>query len=730
MKNSHRMLTLAAALLLSWSGFSPAALAGDGLQEEEGAGKKMLTREQLLGSMPEGILNSLPFPAYWEDKDNVVFSFPDPQTRNTSYFNYNVKTKKRTPVTPKENKIQDPQADVKEAAMEKFNTVKDYDKAKNATFSPDASKIAYTKENNLYVYDAASGKEKQLTTDGSNLILNGWASWVYYEEILGRSSRYKAFWWSPDSKTLAYYRFDDSKVPMFPIYNSTGKHGFVTETRYPKAGDENPQVKIAFVDVENGDTVWADFDEKEDQYFGIPFWNADGSRFIVPWMPREQNHLVLYTLDPATGQKESIYNERQETWIDWMSDMHFTEDGFYMVRDTDLWEQIYFQSFDGKRLDKITDGKNWGVEILKVDQKEGAIYFTARREISTRVDFYRVDLKTKKIERLSTGDYSYGTIRLAPDNKHFVAVFSNSSTPAKVAVIGTDKKKEVDIVADSKGDKFDEYVLAIPEMLYIQTPDGYTIPAQVTWPVNLDPAKKYPVLISMYGGPNSGTVMDTWKGIGFGTQWWPYEGVIQISIDHRASGHCGKEGLNFLHRNLLTVELKDYIEWIKYLYTKPFVNREKIGITGFSYGGSMTMLAVTRGSDYFKYGIAGGGVYDYGLYDTHYTERYMDRPQDNPQGYENTRIMDHLSGYKGDKTNYVKITHGTSDDNVHMQNTMQLIEALQKSGKQFDLMLYPGAFHGYRGEQSMHSTVGDYIFWYRHLLDKEAPEDLLDRFKK
>ena len=396
-----------------------------------------------------------------------------------------------------------------------------------------------------------------------------------------------------------------------------------------------------------------------------------------------------------------------------------------MVRDFDMWEQIYFQSFDGKRLEKITDGENWGIRFVKVDMKEGSIYFTARREVSTRNDFYKVDLKTKKITRLSMGDYNYSSVYVAPDNKHFVAQYSNSVTPTRLSVISIGKKPVEKVIVDSKGEKFDEYKLAIPEMMSIEV-DGYVLPAQVIWPLDLDSTKKYPVLVSMYGGPNAGTVMDTWKGISERNQWWAYEGVIQIAIDHRASGHCGKEGLNFLHRNLLNIELVDYIEWIKELHKRPFVNRDKVGITGFSYGGSMTMLACTAGNDYFKYGIAGGGVYDWGLYDTHYTERYMDRPQDNPDGYANTRMMLKVDRYKGDSTNYVKITHGTSDDNVHMQNTMQLISALQDAGKQFDLMMYPGEFHGYRGKKSLHSTTGDYIFWYKHLLEKDAPKVLLD----
>ena len=681
--------------------------------------KKALTQEQILGQLPEGIVNPLPIVAGWVDKNTV--SLVDRSAKDYKFVKYNIKTGVKTPVVESKGEQKPVLWQLKEFLSQPFAK-----EAKNPVLSPDESKVAYTdKDNNLCVWDVASSEVKKLTTDGTNVIMNGYASWVYYEEILGRSSRYKAFWWSPDSKTIAYYKFDDSNISMFPIYDSRGTHGFITETRYPKAGDTNPEVKIAFVNVTDGNTVWADFDHKQDQYFGIPFWNADGSRFIIPWMPREQNNLILYTVNPADGSKEHIYNEEQKTWIDWMEDMHFVEDGFFMVRDFDMWEQIYFQSFDGKRLEKITEGNNWGTRIVKVDMKEGSIYYTARKEVSTRNDVYKVSLKTKKITRLSFGEYNFTGVSISPDNKHFVAQYSNSVTPTRLAVVSIGKKPVEKVIADSKGEKFDEYKLAIPEMLSI-TVDGYVLPAQVIWPLDLDSTKKYPVLVSMYGGPNAGTVMDTWKGINEKNQWWANEGVIQIAIDHRASGHCGKEGLNFLHRNLLNIELVDYIEWIKELHKRPFVNRDKVGITGFSYGGSMTMLACTAGNDYFKYGIAGGGVYDWGLYDSHYTERYMDRPQDNPDGYANTRMMLNVDRYKGDSTNYVKITHGTSDDNVHMQNTMQLIGALQDAGKQFDLMMYPGEFHGYRGKKSFHSTTGDYIFWYKHLLGKEAPKVLLD----
>lgn len=696
--------------------------------------QKRLTQQEIL-NLPAGITQQKEIPIFWENKDNLVLS--QMNNKQMEYSRYNIKTGKTQSMEL--DKVEKPTT-----IFDNFKKLKDFGTIRNFTISPDSTNIAYTRtDNNLYLYNISADKEQQLTSDGTKVILNGWASWIYYEEILGRPSKYKAFWWSPDGKELAFYKFDDTKVPMFPIYHSEGIHGELVETHYPKAGDPNPPVKIGFINIPEAigkevksimnSTVWADFDPREDQYFGIPFWNASGDRFIIPWMPRDQNELLLYTVNPNDGSKSKIYTENQKSWIDWPEQMQFTKEGFYMIRDFEGWEQIYFQSFDGKRLDKITSGKNWGINFIKVDEKEGYIYFTARREISTRNDFYRVSLKNKEIQRLSSGPYNYSRILLSPDNKHFTASFSNSGTPTKYALFNinkkTDKKANTTalyskIFTDTKGPEFDKYKIAIPEMLYM-TVDGYKLPAQVIWPVDMDSTKKYPVIVSIYGGPNSGTVMDTWRGVGEGTQWWANEGVIQLAIDHRASGHCGKEGLNFMYRNFVTIELQDYISWLKYLEQRPYIDAAKVGITGFSYGGTVTATAVIRYGEYFPFGIAGGGVYSYNLYDSHYTERYMDHPKDNEKGYANTRLMNYVSNYKGDNTNYLKITHGTNDDNVHMQNTLQLVNALENSGKQFDLMLYPGEYHGYRGAKSKHSKASDYIFWYRHLLDKEAPSIIL-----
>lgn len=672
--------------------------------------KTPLTQKQILSGFPEGVINPIPTPVRWVDNNNIYFVENSAQGRKNLL--YNVKKGEFSDYTPPAPRVN-------------TNTIK-IEGANNPTYSPDSTMIAFTRENDLYIYSIDTKKEKRLTFDGSDLILNGWASWVYYEEILGRGTQYRAFWWSPDSRKIAYYKFDNSQVPMFPIYDAAGHHGSLSETRYPKAGDKNPEVKVGIIDLtlDKTETVWADFDHKKDQYFGIPYWSGNAQLFIVPWMPRDQNEMIIYKIEPATGEKTAIYTEKQDTWINWVSVASFTDKGLYMVRDFEMWEQIYYLSYDGSKYEKITSGENWGIRILKVDEKGGNIYFTARREISSRKDLYKVNIKTKKIDRLSVGEYDYNSVLISPDNKNFVASYSNATTPTKVSLFSTARKPNERLIADSKGINFDKYEIVLPEILYI-TVDGFTFPASVMWPVNLDPNKKYPVLVNMYGGPNSTQVMDTWR-TSARSQWWPYEGVIQISIDNRASGHCGKEGINQIFRNLGEVELKDYIEWVKLLREKPFVDKDRVGITGFSYGGTMTALALTEGNEYFKYGIAGGGVYDWALYDTHYTERYMDTPHSNPEGYANTRVIDKVGKYIGDETSMLRITHGTSDDNVHFQNTLQLVDALQKEGKIFELMIYPGAFHGYRGYQGTHSTKEDYIFWYKYLLGKTPPKVLIE----
>ncbi len=670
-----------------------------------------ITQEQLM-DFPHSIVKSISYPIDWDDNSNVILSKRINNT-NTKML-YNVKSKELVPYTKIEKLTQ---------------TLPVIEGAKNITFSPNFTKVAYTKDNNLYVKDLASGDVINITNDGSELILNGYASWVYYEEILGRGSRYKAFWWSPDSKKIAFYRFDNTNVPMFPIYDAKGKEGSLSRTRYPKAGAINPEVKIGIADLSTSDIniAWGDFDEKTDQYFGIPFWSSNSETFIVPWMPRVQNNMLIYAIDCRSGKKKEIYSETQPTWINWVEEAVFTEQGMYMVRDFEMWQQIYYLSYDGSKCEKLTSGDNWGINIVKLDQEKGLLFYTAQNEDCTRTDLFMVTLKNKKSERISFGNCSFSSVRISPDSKKYVAIISNVSTPSQLIIANIGKKISYQVIEDSKGEDFEKYKLAKKEIVKITTEDGFVLPASVTYPIDLDSTKKYPVIFNVYGGPDSPGVFDRWSVPTTYNQWWANEGVIVANIDCRTAGHNGKKGMNCAYQNLGEVELTDFVLWAKYFTSLPFVNSDKIGITGFSFGGTMTAMALFCANDYFKYGIAGGGVYDWILYDSHYTERFMNTPQNNPEGYKNSAVINKVKNYQGDSTSMLRITHGTSDDNVHFQNTLQLIDALQKENKIFELMIYPGGFHGYRGYQGAHSRREDMVFWYKYLLNTTPPEILFSK---
>ncbi|MBP5389504.1 MAG: DPP IV N-terminal domain-containing protein [Bacteroidales bacterium] len=595
------------------------------------------------------------------------------------------------------------------------------DGAVNLTFSPDSTKLAFTRDNDLWVADIATGAETRLTFDGTDLILNGYASWVYYEEILGRPSRYRAFWWSPDSKKIGFYRFDNSRVPMFPIYSPVGQDGSLQLTRYPKAGEPNPEVRIGIIDLGNPSRiVWADFDEHEDQYFGIPFWGPDSAEFFIAREPRRQDTLDLYSVSVADGSKKHIYHETYPTWLDWIEEVVFTDKGLYMARSFETgWEQIYFLSYDGKTFRRLTDGENWRVSLVRVDEKAGDVYFTANRDSNVRAALYKVDRKGR-ITALTDPALNVSGVRFSPDGKYFVASLSNYATPTQVWLFETARvTRNPYKVADLRGPDFDASRYALPQLVELEIADGFRVPASITYPVGFDPAKKYPVVMEIYGGPNTAYVREAWSQPSEANQWYSRNGIIKMTADVSASGHNGRAGTDLVFRDLQTQPIREFVEWARWLQSLPYVQGDKIGVTGFSFGGANTARLLLQHSDAFHYGIAGGGVYDWQLYDSHYTERFMDTPAANPDGYRASRVLDDVvdypAEYGSDGSVMLKLTHGTGDDNVHFQNTLQLIDALQKAGKKFELMIYPDGLHGYRGYQGVHSSAADRAFWLKYL---------------
>jgi dipeptidyl-peptidase-4 len=589
---------------------------------------------------------------------------------------------------------------------------------KNPTFSPDGKYVAFTLENNLWSIDVTTGKEYQYTRDGSDVVYNGWASWVYFEEILRRASHYRAFWWSSDGTRIAFFRFDDSRVPVFPLPNSAGQHGTVEYTRYPEAGDPNPAVRIGIVPVTGGPVVWSAFDAGADQYFGTPFWAPADKSLWVQWMNRRQDTLRVFAVDPGTGEKRPVYEESQNSWVEWLESVRFVRDGFIIRSDRDGWTHLYLYDGEGRLRRRLTEGR-WSVgEVQAVDAESGRVFFTASKEASTRADLYSVRLDGSGLTRLTFGPFTH-TVSVSPTGKYFVTTYSSVTSPPKMALC-TGEGKLVREMGESRGKEFGAYRLGKTELFTIRTPDGYDLPAVWTLPPQFDPSKKYPVLISEYGGPGSESVSDGWRGTG--PEWLAEEGLIQFSVDHRGSGHFGKEGMALMYGNLGKWEMHDYAEAVRWLRGRPFVDSARICITGGSYGGYVTCLALTEEAEYFPYGVALFPVADWQLYDTHYVERYMGTPAGNPRGYRDGSVLTYVDRYRG----LLRIVHGTIDDNVHMQNSLQLIDRLEDLQKHFEFMAYPGERHGWRGKKMIHLRNETYRFYYTNLLRKEFPEKLFE----
>ncbi|MCW3462669.1 S9 family peptidase [Chitinophaga nivalis] len=702
------------------TGISSAALLLMMIPRLQAQQKQDLTFDQAFNNQPADISKPLPAIREWADADHYLEMRTDAANGKNQAWKVDARTGAAVIYTAP---VDGPSVEVKEkdvfyrtAEGNSIRLTNDAAEEKNPTLSPDGKYVAFTRGNDLYSVEIATKKEIRYTQDGSDVIYNGWSSWVYFEEILGRATRYRAFWWSPDSRKIAYMHFNDTKVPVFPIYSEKGQHGYLENTRYPKAGDPNPSVKVGVVPVTGGNTVWADFNENDDQYFGTPFWTADSRQLWMQWMNRGQDNLKIFSISPENGTKKEIYHEQQATWIDWFRAVPFlrNNEGFLLQSDKTGWSHLYLYNMDGSLKKQLTSG-NWTVkEVLEMDEKNQLIYFTARKEASSRFDLYKVSMKSGAITRLTNGNYN-NIIKMAPGGKYFITTYSNLQTPSRMALIDNNGKV-VRELGDSKGQQFDQYNVAKAELKTYKTRDGLELPMTIIMPLHMEAGKKYPILISVYGGPNSGTVYDTWKFTPV-QQWWAQEGVIQVAIDNRSSGHLGKKGMNYIHRQMGKYEIEDYMDAASWLRSQPWADSNKISITGGSFGGYMTCMALTYGASVFNYGIANFAVTDWQLYDSHYTERYMDTPAENPEGYKATSVMTYADQYKG----LIRIVHGTMDDNVHLQNSIQLIDKLENLNKHFEFMLYPGERHGWGGSKNVHSSGEIYRFIYNHLLDKPYP---------
>jgi dipeptidyl-peptidase-4 len=591
-------------------------------------------------------------------------------------------------------------------------------KEQNPTLSPDGNFIAFTRDGNLFAFEIGKNNLRQITSDGDGTILNGYASWVYYEEILGRSSKYKAYWWSPDSKKIAFMRFDQAKVPVYTITIFKGDYCQLEKQFYPKPGYPNPDVKIGIAGIETGAINWVDFKDENDHYLAFPEWNSSGDALYFQWMNRGQNHMKILKCDENGTNVSVLYDETQNEWVDFFEDfaINYTEDdGIFLISSREGWYNLYNVRSYGNFI-KLTSGE-WIVRrISGYDSKKKTVYFLASKENSVDTDLYAVSLKDKKILNITKNKGSHN-VMIAPDAGKFIDTHSTLDAPNAIELRKIDGSLMKTLGgADSPKEK--EYALGKYKMFRIPVSDGYNLPAIWLLPPDFSADKKYPVIMNVYGGPASPTVRNAFRQ-NLGPQFIAQQGIIQLWVDHRGSGHFGKKGEALMFRRLGYWEMKDFTDVVKYIRTLDFIDGNKIGITGGSYGGYVSAFAVCYAPEYFRFADAEASVTDWHFYDSVWTERYMDTPAENPDGYKNGSLLTYADNYKGG----LRISHGSADDNVHMQNTIVFINELQEKGKMFEFMLYPEQRHGYRGNKRAHNNMDSLNFWLRSFFGREYKEN-------
>ncbi len=505
-------------------------------------------------------------------------------------------------------------------------------------FSPDGKWISFVRDSNLWVIHLSSGEKKALTSGGSEEILQGKLDWVYPEELDSRT----AYWWSPDSSKLAYYEMDERPVTRYPIMDMSSPIGSMEYTRYPQAGEPNPIVRVGVVAVTGGPTKWMDTGANTDVYLARVNWLQDSGRVAIQRLNRAQNELALLFCDAITGASQNILTEKDKYWINISDDLYFFSDNkrFLWSSESTGFRHFYLYDLSGKRLDQLTNG-DWEVGGRSgfgprstqpgVDEEHGYIYFRSNKDEVVESQLYRVSLRDKKITQITHGAGSHAA-EISPDHSGFVDTYSSSLTPPRQDLHRTDGSL-VAAINENKVSELAEYHLSPVEFSDVSAQDGTKLHISVIKPANFDPSKKYPVLISVYGGPHVQVVRNAWGGpIFLWHELMAQHGYIIFSLDNRGSWGRGHAFETPIFHQFGKIELEDQITGVKYLKSLPYVDASRIGIWGGSYGGFMTLQALFNAPDVFKTGIADAPVSDWKLYDTIYTERYMGRPQDIPTG--------------------------------------------------------------------------------------------------
>jgi dipeptidyl-peptidase-4 len=567
-----------------------------------------------------------------------------------------------------------------------------------AKLSPDAGKVAFVRDNDLYVVDLASSRETRLTRDGSETLINGTFDWVYEEE-LGLQDGWR---WSPDGQRIAFWQIDQSAVRTFTWLNDTDSaYSRPLQLRYPKAGAPNPTARIGVVEVSGGRTRWMDTGADRSVYLARMDWAASPDELVIQRLNRHQNRLDVMLADARTGQARVLFTDTDPAWVEVDDDLAFVNGGRQILwtSEKDGWNHLYLYNRDGTPARQLTRGQWEVTSVSGVDAKNGWVYFASTQEGPMQRQVYRVRLSGGAPERLSREPGTHN-IALSGGSPYYIDFHSRIDQPTVISLHRTDGAA-VRTLVDNAAARGRVGALAIraPEFFTVRTPDGTELNGWMIKPADFDADKKYPVLMYVYGGPGSQTVSDAWGGSRYlWHQMLAQRGYIVVSVDNRGTGARGSAFRKVGYQKLGKYETEDQIAAARWLARQPYVDAGRLGIWGWSYGGYTTLVNLTDPTNPFKAGIAVAPVGDWRLYDSIYTERFMRTPQENAAGYDAGSPVRRAANLKGD----LLIVHGTGDDNVHFQNSVQMADALQAANKQFSFMLYPNRNHSISGGRSAH----------------------------
>ncbi len=570
--------------------------------------------------------------------------------------------------------------------------------ATDATISPAGGYVAYVRDQNLYLYDIAGKKEKAVTTDGGGTIKNGMAEFVAQEEM----ARSTGYWWAPDGRHIAFARVDETPVTVTQRFEIAADNVATFAQRYPAAGGANVLIRLGIADVATGAITWVDLGAQPDIYLARVNWLPDARTLAIQRESRNQRRLDLLFADIGTGATRTVLTETSATWIDLNDEVSFLTDSpeFIWASARDGYRHLYLYSLDGHLIRQLTAG-SWNVDdfgaraIKGIDEKNRLVYFTAAEKNPTERHLYSTSLDTEKPQKIQriTQEEGVHSVAMAPHARFYIDNFNSSAQPPQVSLHAADGALTAWLLENRLDAKHpDAPYLAdnsVPEIGTMVAADGQTLFYRLFKPLHFDAAKRYPAIVDVYGGPGVQRVLDNWAGSSF-TQILTRAGYVVFQLDNRGSAFRGTAFQAPIHDKLGDVEVADQVQGARWLGSQSFVDPARIGVWGWSYGGFMTLMLMFKAPDVFRAGVSGAPVTDWTLYDTHYTERYLDTPQNNAAGYAASSALPYANALKGK----LLVMHGMADDNVLFLNSTKLFRRLQDLDKPFDVMVYPGAKHG------------------------------------